>query len=219
MRKSRLFSAAAFLFAINLLCLAAFSQNSDTDASAANEPPPVDYGFVVDNSGSFRLLLDGTIKLIKDTIAANGDSDRVFLVRFSTSERVVLEQELTAKQSEIADSADAMYAEGGQKAIVDAVDFSAKYLAENSSEGRRKVIVLVTDGDERESVTKPEAAIERLKAAKIRLIAVGIADGFKINGKLIERLANETGGRAFLPKNQAELKALAPELAAEIHKP
>lgn len=197
------------------------AQNAPTEVTQKKIEPAVHYGFVVDNSGSFRLLLEASIAFIKGTVAHNGSGDKTFLVRFSGSDRIVLEQELSEDATEIGDAADAMYSEAGQKAIIDAVMFSAKYLVENDGddfEGSR-ALILITDGDERSSITKLETAVAFLKLHQIRVYSVGIADGTKVDLKLLERLARETNGWVISLKNQTELRSAASEVAAAIRKP
>jgi VWFA-related protein len=178
------------------------------------------YGFVVDNSGSFRLLLESVIGFVKAVASENGTDDEVFLVRFSSSEKVTMEQDITSSKAEIVDAAEAMFVEGGQKAITDAVNFSAKHLIENGRKenGRSKVLILITDGDERSSVSKLDETIQLMKDAKIRVFAIAVAE-LKPQTKILERLSRETGGRLFVMKSQSELRASVKEVAATMRKP
>ncbi len=181
--------------------------------------PPVSYGLVIDNSGSFRLLLESVIKFVKAVVNENGPDDEAFLVRFVSSDKVTMEQGLTTSKMQLADAADEMYIEGGETAIIDAVNFSARHLSENARQeaGRSKLIVLVTDGDERKSISRLDDTIQLLKKANIRVFVVAIADG-KIQPKTLDRFAKETGGRVFLMKTQGELRMAAKDLAAAMRK-
>ena len=205
-----------------LLSIPAFvhSQDKPPETPPVVASAPVSYGFVVDNSGSFRLLLESVIAFVKNVSAENAPDDEAFLVRFSSSEKITMEQDLTASKAEITDGAESMYVEGGQKAIIDAVNFSGKHLIENGrkEEGRSKILILITDGDERLSVSKLDDTIQLLKEGKIRVFAVAVAE-LKPQTKILERLSRETGGRLFIMKSQSELRTVAKEVAVAMRKP
>lgn len=192
------------------------------DKLAAEMPVPknsaaLSYGIVVDNSGSYRTLLDRVIGITKDIVEENGGNDETFLTRFISSEKIKILQDLTASKDEIHAAADEMFVEGGQTAILDAVLFSAKYLAEkaNGETGRRKALVLISDGDERMSKAKIDEVLKVLKENQIRLFAFGLSEE-KVSTKILDKLSKETGGRTFVPKTRADIAATVKELNAAI---
>ncbi|MBC7900947.1 MAG: VWA domain-containing protein [Saprospiraceae bacterium] len=205
----------AVVFSMNL----AAQQQNEATRPAAVETLSVSYGIVVDNSGSYRLLLDKITKLTADLVEDNRSEDETFLVTFVSSEKVVLRQDFTIRKGDIHDAADNMYIEGGLTAILDAVKFSAEHLAANArtEPGRSKALVLITDGDERKSVSSIDDVLKVLKGAKIRVFVIAIADG-KIYTKVIDRLTKETGGTKYLPKTSDEITAAVKELNAAIRK-
>lgn len=178
----------------------------------------VSYGLVIDNSGSYRLLLESVITFAKDVVDEQAPDDEAFLVRFVSSDKIALEQDLTSAKSQLHDAIENMYIEGGQTAIIDAVNFSAKHLNESSKADRRKALILVTDGDERTSISKLEETLQLLKRSEIRVFVIGLADG-KLETKLLDKLARETGGRFMPMKNRSELRAAAKEVAVLLRKP
>lgn len=205
-----------FLLLISAMAVSAQENSPKPEASA----DPISYGFVIDNSGSFRKLLEDVIQFIGKVLDEQKPGDEAFFVRFIDTEKIKLDQELTSDASEIRDAADAMYIQGGQTAVIDAVRSAGEYLAENGkaeNKGRRAILI-VTDGDERASVTKPEAAIKILKDAGIRLIAVAVSDE-KVQTKVLERLTKETGGKLFVLKHKGELRTVGSEVAAALRNP
>ncbi len=128
-----------------------------------------------------------------------------------------MQQDLTASKELLNDAAEGMYIEGGQTAILDAVSFSAKHLVEKTTLApeRSRVIVLISDGEERLSAAKIEDVIKYLQDEKIRLFAVGISDE-KVSMKILDRLAKETGGKKYLPRSRMETPGLIKELSADI---
>lgn len=193
----------------------AFSQKKDQEPAAASSP--VSCGLVVDNSGSYRLLLDRIIDLVREIIGSNAADDEAFLVTFVDSDKVRLHQDLTTNKDLLNEAAEEMYIEGGQTAILDAISFSAKHLVEKTSGApeRPRVLVLISDGDERASAAKIEDVIKFLRDEKIRLFAIGISDE-KVTMKILDRLTKETGGKKYLPKSRAETPDLVKSLSADI---
>src|SRR5688572_15622855 len=82
-------------------------------AQKTDEPPAttegISYGFVIDNSGSFRKLLEDVIQFVAKVTEEQKPADEVFFIRYADSEKVKLDQEFTSNRSEINDSAEGMY--------------------------------------------------------------------------------------------------------------
>jgi VWFA-related protein len=82
----------------------------------------------------------------------------------------------------------------------------------------RQAVVLVTDGYDEDSVTSIDEAIAAVKSANVTVyvIAIGGVAGVSRTGeRMLRRLAAETGGRTFLPRDDA--LAIAHErLAADV---
>ena len=198
------------------LCAAVFAQDKIENA-AAQQTSAVSYGIVVDNSGSYRRLFGSIIDLSKDIVEENKADDETFLVRFISSDNIKILQDFTDSKAALHDAADEMFIEGGQTALLDAVYFSAKHLAEKAGGevSRKKALVLLTDGDERKSGIKIEELLLYLKQQQIKVYAVALADE-KVSQKILDKLTRETGGKKYLPKNPAELPAIVKELANAI---
>ncbi|HEX9963281.1 MAG TPA: VWA domain-containing protein [Pyrinomonadaceae bacterium] len=209
-----------FLSIVLLLALSAansFAQNKTAAGTTQKAAVPISYGIVVDNSGSYRMILDRIIEIAKDIVEENKADDETFLVRFVSTDKIKLLQDFTASKDELHAAADEMYAEGGLTAILDAVDFAARHLAEKASRepARRKILILLTDGDDRQNKAKIEEVLKFLKDNQIQVFIVGISEE-KISTKLIDKLTKETGGRKFVPKTLAEVPATIKELTLTI---
>jgi Ca-activated chloride channel homolog len=204
---------AGFLLTL-VFCLAARAQDA---ADQKVEKTPVSYGLVIDNSGSLRTIIDNVIRVVTDIVDGNVADDEAFLVTFVDTPKIVLRQEFTDSKSELHDAVQNMFIEGGQTAILDAVKISADYLAKSArtDAGRARALVLVTDGEDRESGSKIEDVIKLLKEQNIRVFVIAMSDG-KIFTKVIDRLTKETGGTKFSPKTRTDLTAAAAQLSAAI---
>jgi len=161
------------------------------------------------------MLLDGVVEAVKNIVNDNKADDETFLVRFVDTDKIYLSQDFTPDKNLIQDAADEMYIEGGKTAILDAIYFSAKYLSANAESNRRRALVLITDGDDRQSKVKLEEVLKFLKGEQIQVFSIGLSDE-KVYTKLLDKLAKETNGRFFTPKNRAEIQTVIKELTAII---
>ena len=212
----RRFSCILLIF-LAAASLRAQEAGGDTKPAASTA---ISYGFVIDNSGSFRKLLEDVIQFVGKVLDEQRPGDESFFVRFIDGEKIKLDQEMTLNVAEVRDSSENMYIEGGQTAIIDAVRSAGEYLAEHgkAENSARRSLLIVTDGDEVGSVTKPELAIKTLKDAGIRLVAVAVSDE-KVQTKVLERLTRETCGKLFVLKHKGELRTIAGEVAAALRNP
>ena len=199
----------------------------------SREQVPITYGLVVDNSRSISSQLQQVQDAAKVIINSNKPGDEAFVVRFVDSEKIEEYQDFTADQEMLHDAVDRMFAEGGQTAVVDAVLLTADKLARYKkndplNDRRRRALILVTDGEDRESVYKQEEMFDRLREEDVQIYVIGFTaelsteSGFIRKSpkekavKLINRLATETGGRAFFPASVSELPAIAEEITKDL---
>jgi len=199
------------------------------------EDVPASYGLVVDNSGSLRSLMNYVIASALKIVEANRPGDETFVVRFVAREDVRLLSRFTSNKDALARAIEGMYVQGGQTALLDAVYFAAEYTEKNAApdEGgkpRRRALVLLTDGEDRESSHKLDDVLKLLRRARVQVYSVGLVGeldrerGFTRGSKrdksatLLKRLADETGGRLLLvDKVQADLLPALESVAADLH--
>jgi Mg-chelatase subunit ChlD len=192
---------------------------AEAQESASKSGSAVSYGFVVDNSGSYRQLLDRVITLVRAVAEKNSSGDEAFLVTFVDTSKIVVRQEITSEISEIIEAAENMFIQGGPTAILDAVRLSLEHLSANAKDepGRTRALLLITDGDEHSSQAKIETVIALAKDAKIKIVVVGMSDE-KLNTKLLDRLAKETGGTTFYPKTAKEMTQAIDNISSAIRR-
>lgn len=192
------------------------------------EEVPISYGLAVDTSGSLRSQLQSVIDAGKTIINSNKTGDETFLVRFISSDKIETVQDFTANKELLMDGLDSFYVEGGQTAIIDAVYLSAEHVSEyrkgDEGDRRRRALIVITDGEDRNSFYRQEQLFARLREEDVQIFVIGFVNELdKETGlirksprekavNLIKKLASETGGRAFFPDSVAEL----PQIAAEI---
>ncbi|PYS93684.1 MAG: hypothetical protein DMF64_03675 [Acidobacteria bacterium] len=198
------------------------------------EEVPISYGLVVDNSGSMRPLLNQVIDAAKTIINSNKSGDETFLVRFISSDKIEVLQDFTADENALMDALDNLYIEGGQTAIIDATLLSAERVANykkgnDLNDRRRRALILVTDGEDRSSFYKESELFARLREMDVQLYVIGFTGELDAqNGglirkstkdkavNLINKLATETGGRAFFPNSISELPQIAQDITRDL---
>jgi Ca-activated chloride channel family protein len=196
----------------------------------AREELPVSYALVMDNSGSLRSVLEYLIRAGEVVVSANQPGDETAIVRFVSGDNISLVQDFTASQSALIRGLESLYIEGGQTAILDAVYLTATRLGERRREesGRRRALILFTDGEDRMSFYKQSELQTLLRELDVQIFAVAIianlsdTQGFTHKSakekalKLLNSLTQETGGRAFYPKNVKELQAAVNAITREL---
>jgi len=96
----------------------------------------------------------------------------------------------------------------GSTAIWDAVWATSTELLMDSAEHTRRAIILLTDGDDTISQVKMQDAIERAEKADALIYSIGIGDrySFGVDEGALRKVSDKTGGRAYFPRNERELK-------------
>jgi len=196
------------------------------------EEVPISYGLAIDTSGSLRSQLQAVIDAGKTIIDSNRAGDETFLVRFISSDKIETVQDFTASKDLLIDALDDLFVEGGQTAIIDAVYLTAEHVAEYKKGGdndrRRRALIVITDGEDRSSFYSQEKLFARLREEDVQIYVIGFVRELDKEGgfirksprdkavDLINKLATETGGRAFFPESLRELPQIANEIVRDL---
>ena len=187
-----------------------------TITSFRNEDIPVAMCIVVDNSGSMREKRAKVTAAALNLVRASNPSDQVCVVNFN--DEYYLDQDFTSNINKLKEGLDKIEARGGT-ALYDAVVASATHLKENAKL-EKKVIFVVTDGDDNESSETLEQAVRRLQAVNGPTVyAIGILEGedhAKHAKRALQIMCERTGGIAFLPKTLDEVDAISRTIAHDI---
>ena len=200
--------------------------------SFSREEVPISYGLAVDTSASLRSQIQSVIDAAKSIISSNKPGDETFLVRFISSDKIQTEQDFTSNKELLMDALDNLYVEGGQTAVIDAVYLTAEHVAEykrgDDGDRRRRALIVITDGEDRSSFYKQEQLFARLREEDVQIFVIGFVNELDKEGgfirkspkekavNLINKLASETGGRAFFPDSIAELPQIANEIVRDM---
>src|SRR6266404_1784966 len=96
----------------------------------------------------------------------------------------------------------------GSTAIWDAVWATSNDLLSASAEHTRRAIILLTDGEDTISQVHMQEAINRAVKADSLIYAIGIGDRYQfgIDEGALRKITGATGGRAYFPRNERELR-------------
>jgi Ca-activated chloride channel homolog len=177
---------------------------------------PVAMGIVIDNSGSMREKRAKVNQAALNLVRSSNPQDEVFVVNFNDEQ--YLDQDFTNNLLKLKEALEKIDARGGT-ALYDAVVASADHLKQNARL-EKKVIFVVTDGEDNASSETLEQAVKQLQQENgPSVYAIGILgdeEHPKRARKALEIIADRTGGIAFFPKTLDEVDAISRTIANDI---
>jgi VWFA-related protein len=177
---------------------------------------PVAMGIVIDNSGSMREKRSKVNQAALNLVRSSNPRDEVFIVNFNDEQ--YLDQDFTHDLLKLKEALEKIDARGGT-ALYDAVVASGDHLKQNARL-EKKVIFLVTDGEDNASSETLEQAVKQLQLeGGPSVYAIGILgdeDHPKRAKKALQIIAERTGGIAFFPKTLDEVDSISRTIANDI---
>jgi VWFA-related protein len=180
----------------------------------ARETLPMNLVLLVDNSQSMSRRME-FVRLAASRLARTlRAQDHVIVVPFNAHLGTVTGP--TNDGPTIAQAISVMHAAGGT-ALLDALRDSTELL--KGLEGRR-AIILITDGYDENSRVPVDDVLTSAESSQVTIYVVGIGGvaGISLRGEdLLKRVAQETGGRMFLPPREPDLVAVADAVTSDAH--
>jgi len=170
---------------------------------------PLELGLLIDTSGSVRTRFDfeqeAAITFLQQAVRQN--FDKAFVMGFST--KATITQDFTDSPGLLADGVRRLQ-NGGGTALYDAIYHACKNQL-GKSEGDhpvRRAVIVVSDGEDNQSEVSEGAAIEMAQRAEVIIYAISTDDsGLVLRGdRILQQLADATGGRAFFPFKMKDIK-------------
>jgi len=182
--------------------------------SFRREDVPVALGIVIDNSGSMRDKRQAVNAAVINMVKSSNPQDRVFIVNFD--EDCFLDQDYTASIPKLQNALEHIQTHGGT-ALYDATLASADHL-KKSGELEKKVLLVVTDGEDNASHESLEQAIRRLRDENGPTVyTIGLLQHDRsMRRQALREMAEETGGIAYFPTNLSEVNAITTQIAHDI---
>src|SRR5581483_7450984 len=169
---------------------------------AAETNLPLQVGLLIDTSNSvrdrFKFEQESAIEFLNQTI--HPAKDRAFVVGFDVTPEVT--QDFTDNTERLAHGVHELRP-GGGTALYDALYFACrdKLMKAPKNTPVRRAIILLSDGDDNQSHVTREEAIEMAQRAEaiVYTISTNVSGTKGAGDKVLERIADATGGRAFFP--------------------
>lgn len=192
--------------------------------SVSREEVPISLGIVIDTSGSMRTKLKTVSDAAAGLIKTMKNEDEAFIAQFKVEPELV--RDFTRDKLELEDGLNDLFT-GGGTSLLDAVIATADYAHEKGKQ-RRKALVVISDGLEKNSSVKEKEVMQALKEDEVQVYFVGFVDeeedAASLFGKspakkakdLLVRLAEDSGGRAFFPKDVSEMPAITQQIAKDL---
>jgi len=184
---------------------------------------PVSLGLLIDNSGSMRRLRAKVEEAALACVRASNHDDEVFVLNFADKASIDVPMTPMTPMRPMNDDVRALE-DGiarldsiGGTAMRDAIEIGSRYLNEHARRDRR-VLLLITDGNDNASVTPLEEIRRRTELREIAIYAIGLLRNDHGRHELDE-LAEATGGAAYFPGEPGSIDTLEPnalEIARQI---
>ncbi len=180
---------------------------------------PLQVGLLVDASNSvrdrFKFEQQAAIEFLNETIRPR--YDKAFVVGFDVTPEVT--QDFTDNTDALSNGVRSLRP-GGGTAMYDALYFACrdKLMKEPQTGPVRRAIILLSDGDDNQSHVTREEAVEMAERAEVIVYAISTnINGSSSRGdKVLERIADATGGRAFFPFQITEVSNAFSEIQNEL---
>jgi VWFA-related protein len=170
---------------------------------------PIQLGLLIDTSGSVRgrfdFEQDAAVTFLQNTVRRN--FDKAFVVGFNGHSQMM--QDFTDNAALLSAAVHRMR-DGGGTALYDAIYRAChdNLIKDHEDRPSRRAIVVVSDGEDNQSEFSEAQAIEMAQRAEVIIYAISTDDsGLILRGdKVLQRIADATGGRAFFPFKMKDIK-------------
>jgi Ca-activated chloride channel homolog len=187
---------------------------------------PIDVAMLMDTSNSVKPKLkferDAAYSFLETVLKYR--QDRALLATFDS--QVELHQDLTNRLDLLTKAIDRIKAQGGTKMYDAIYSVCEEKMMSPSTLGRRRVMVVITDGEDTESERSLQDAINIAQSSETTVYVISTkAGGFfgvqagtvdRKEDKDLKRLAEETGGRAFFTAEVIELEKSLTQITREL---
>lgn len=190
----------------------------------SREQVPVSLVFAIDTSGSMRPKLDTVVKASTNLVKEGRNGDEMAVIEFKDQPELL--EEFTGDVNDVIDTLNGLVA-SRQTAMLDALYLAADY-ASKEGKNRRKAVLVVTDGLDNDSYYKFNEVVNHLREIDVQIYLIGFVSDldrdsglFKKSAKdkaetLLNKLAEETGGKAFFPRELSEVHSIAEQISTDL---
>ena len=181
---------------------------------------PLRVGLLIDSSNSvrdrFKFEQEAATEFLSQIIRPK--YDKAFVIGFDTTPEVT--QDFTDNNEKLSHGVRMLRA-GGGTAMYDAIYYACRDKLMGIDKGQiasRRAIILLSDGEDNQSRVSREEAVEMAQRAEVIIYAISTnTSGIKLRGdKVLEYLAEQTGGKAFFPFKIEDVANAFTEISEEL---
>jgi Ca-activated chloride channel homolog len=171
------------------------------------EDGPVSIGLLFDSSGSMKNRIEASVSAMKHVFQTTIPGDEFFLIQFSDDVQLL---------SGFTPEPDAIHRRlgyvqpSGWTALLDAIALGVNQM--KSARNPRKVLLILSDGNDNNSRFTEAEIRSRVMESDIRIFAIALS----YRPRLLQRLAEETGGNVLVAHDINDLPDIVQRLSAEI---
>jgi Ca-activated chloride channel family protein len=183
------------------------------------EDIPISLGMIVDNSGSMRNKRQKVEAAALAMVKSSNRDDEVMVVNYN--DEAYEDVPLTSDVKKMEEGLTRIDARGGT-AMYDAITMTVDRLKEKAKRDK-KVILLITDGNDNASITKLEDLIRKLSSGESQIVVhiIGLLEEedrreARKAKRAIEQIAMATGGLFYFPKDLSEVEKISQQVAEDI---
>jgi Ca-activated chloride channel family protein len=187
---------------------------------------PVTLGIVIDDSGSMREKRQAVNTSALTFVKTSNPQDQVFVVNFNDVYYLDTPGDFANNIEDLKAALDKIDSRGGT-ALYDAVYASLDHLKLGNRD--KKVVLVVTDGEDNASRYTFDELLHYAQKSNAVIYTIGLLGSeepgglFKIHGggprraqKILQKLAEATGGDAFFPKSLDEVESTCQQIARDV---
>jgi VWFA-related protein len=181
------------------------------------EDVPVSMGIIIDNSASMKSKRQKVELAAQDLVANSNPQDEVFVINFNDD--VYRDVDFTSDPKKLAQGLARIDSMSGT-AMRDAIRAGVRY-AKAKGKHDKKVLVVVTDGDDNMSETTLPEVIREAQQREVLVFCIGLLseeehDAAKRAHEALGEITRSTGGHVWYPNDVDAVGRIALQLAREI---
>jgi len=175
--------------------------------SFSQEEAPVSLGLLFDSSGSMKNRVAASVEALRLLFQTTIPGDEFFAIQFSDAARLL--GGFTREPNEIHQQLGFVQAKGWT-ALLDAIALSGHQM--RSAANRRRVLLILSDGNDNNSRFSESEIRSMVVEGDLRVYGIGLFH----RPRLVQQLAEETGGKVLLAQSLSELPDVVERLSREI---
>lgn len=191
----------------------------------SSDEAPASWGLILDRSGSMMGMMRDVYRAAAHVVDEGTEQDEMFVATFN--KQVELVTDFLSDKHKLENSLLGLRAEG-ETALWDAITFGLDRIKRGKN--RKKVLVVVTDGQDNASKVNFRDLIERVEEAEVLIYPVGMFESGGMSARELlklgiretdpqlelEKLAQATGTKAHFPTDVEQCKTAMKEIAREV---